>query len=84
VGAREDDVGDARAHRTQRRDAATRVAATQLDVANTTVHLSDDTAVEGTFVVVATGSRARHLGYSADPLLHTIRSRDDLVALEWR
>ena len=58
------------------------VAATQLDVANTTVHLSDDTVVEGTFVVVATGSRARHLGYSADPLLHTIRSRDDLVALE--
>jgi NADPH-dependent 2,4-dienoyl-CoA reductase/sulfur reductase-like enzyme len=58
------------------------VAATRLDVATTTVHLSDGTSVQGTFVVIATGTRARHLGYSADSQVHSIRSRDDLVALE--
>jgi NADPH-dependent 2,4-dienoyl-CoA reductase/sulfur reductase-like enzyme len=58
------------------------VAATGLDVAATTVHLSDGSSVQGSWVVVATGSRARLLGYSADSLLHTIRSRDDLERLE--
>jgi NADPH-dependent 2,4-dienoyl-CoA reductase/sulfur reductase-like enzyme len=58
------------------------VAATELDVANTTVHLADGSSVRATFVVVATGTRARHLGYSADALLPTLRNRDDLEVLE--
>jgi NADPH-dependent 2,4-dienoyl-CoA reductase/sulfur reductase-like enzyme len=58
------------------------VAATGLDVAATTVHLADGTSVQGTWVIIATGTRARHLGYSADHELHTIRSRDDLERLE--
>jgi len=58
------------------------VAATRLDVATATVHLADGTSVQGSWIVIATGARARHLGYSADDLLHTIRGRDDLERLE--
>jgi 3-phenylpropionate/trans-cinnamate dioxygenase ferredoxin reductase subunit len=55
--------------------------ATGLDVATTTVHLADDTAVAGTHVVIATGSRARLLAFSAGRHLHTVRSIDDVVRL---
>lgn len=58
------------------------VAATGLDVESTTVHLADGSSVQGSWVVVATGARARYLGFSADEKLHTIRSRDDLETLE--
>lgn len=55
--------------------------ATRLDVATTTVHLADDTAVAGTHVVIATGSRARLLPFSAGHQLHTVRSIDDVARL---
>jgi NADPH-dependent 2,4-dienoyl-CoA reductase/sulfur reductase-like enzyme len=55
--------------------------ASRLDVATTTVHLSDDTSVAGTHVVIATGSRARRLPYTADRFIHTVRSRHDLTRL---
>ena len=57
------------------------VAATGLDVATTTVTLADGSAVMGTRVVVATGSRARRLGYRATRHLHYLRSRADARAL---
>jgi NADPH-dependent 2,4-dienoyl-CoA reductase/sulfur reductase-like enzyme len=55
--------------------------ATALDVATSTVHLADGSTVQGTFVVIATGTRARRLGYSADDLIHTLRGRDDVETL---
>jgi len=55
--------------------------ATALDVTTTTVHLADGSMVQGTFVVIATGTRARRLGYSADDALHTLRGRDDIENL---
>jgi len=58
------------------------VAATGLDVAASTVHLADGSSVQGSWVVIATGTRARHLNYGADAQVHTIRSRDDVEALE--
>ncbi len=58
------------------------VAATGLDVESTTVHLADGSSVRGSWVVIATGVRARYLGFSADEQLHTIRSRDDVESLE--
>lgn len=57
------------------------VAAAGLDVASTTVHLADGRAVRGSRVVVATGSRARTLPYSAADRVHTLRRRADAVAL---
>jgi NADPH-dependent 2,4-dienoyl-CoA reductase/sulfur reductase-like enzyme len=57
------------------------VRATGLDVATTTVHLGDGTQVAGTHVVIATGTRARQLAFSAGDLLHTLRSRDDVIRL---
>ncbi|HUV58147.1 MAG TPA: FAD-dependent oxidoreductase [Acidimicrobiales bacterium] len=57
------------------------VAATALDVATTTVHLADGVQVAGTHVVIATGSRARHVAYSAGDLALTLRTRDDLIRL---
>lgn len=53
------------------------VAATGLDVATTTVHLDDGSSVAGTHVVIATGSRARRLAFSADRCIHTLRTVDD-------
>ena len=41
------------------------VAATGLDVATTTVHLADESKVAGSHVVIATGTRARQLPFSA-------------------
>jgi NADPH-dependent 2,4-dienoyl-CoA reductase/sulfur reductase-like enzyme len=58
------------------------VAATQLDVDTLTVFLADGTSVQGTFVAIATGTRARRLGYSADDVVHTLRSRDDVEAID--
>ena len=57
------------------------VAAVSLDVANTTVLLADASRVSGTHVVIATGSRARLLPFRAGNLLHTVRTRDDVVRL---
>ena len=57
------------------------VSATGLDVATTTVHLADGSTVRGSFVVVATGSRARRLPFSAGAELHTVRDRDDVIRL---
>lgn len=57
------------------------VPATALDVATTTVHLADGTQVAGTHVVIATGTRARHLAYSVGDLALTLRTRDDLIRL---
>jgi NADPH-dependent 2,4-dienoyl-CoA reductase/sulfur reductase-like enzyme len=51
--------------------------AVDLDVATTTVHLDDGSEIRGTYVVIATGTRARRLPFSADEALHTLRSRDD-------
>lgn len=57
------------------------VAAVGLDVATTTVHLADDTSVAGTYVVIATGTRALRLPYAAGDLVLTLRTRDDVVRL---
>lgn len=58
------------------------VAATGLDVATTTVHLSDHTSVSGSHVVIATGARARRLPFDADRRLHTVRTRSDVARLD--
>jgi 3-phenylpropionate/trans-cinnamate dioxygenase ferredoxin reductase subunit len=52
------------------------VAGVHLDVAASTVHLSDASAVVGTHVVIATGARARRLPLHSD-VLYEVRSRDD-------
>jgi NADPH-dependent 2,4-dienoyl-CoA reductase/sulfur reductase-like enzyme len=57
------------------------VAAVGLDVASTTVHLADGSEVAGTHVVIATGTRARRLSFSADADIHTLRDHDDVVGL---
>jgi NAD(P)H-nitrite reductase large subunit len=57
------------------------VRATSLDAARTSVTLSDDSLVEGTHVVIATGSRARPLSYPGVGPLPTLRSHDDVQAL---
>jgi NADPH-dependent 2,4-dienoyl-CoA reductase/sulfur reductase-like enzyme len=44
------------------------------------VTLDSGEVVQGT-VIIATGTRARRLPFSADAALHTIRTRDDAVAL---
>ncbi len=56
------------------------VAAIDLDVADTTVHLADGTAVAGTHVAVATGVRARRLALTSREV-HTLRTRDDAAHL---
>ena len=53
------------------------VPAVGIDVATTTVHLANDDAIAGTYVVIATGTRARHLKFSADEEIHTLRNRSD-------
>ena len=57
------------------------VPAIGLDVATTTVHLANDEAITGSFVVIATGTRARHLAFSADEEIHTLRNRSDELRL---
>lgn len=58
------------------------VAASSLDVAASTVHLASGEALSATHVVVATGSRARTLHFSAGTQVHTLRNRDDARSLE--
>jgi NADPH-dependent 2,4-dienoyl-CoA reductase/sulfur reductase-like enzyme len=55
--------------------------ATSLDAEATTVTLEDGTVVRGTYVVVATGTRARRLSFGAEDEIHTIRTRDDVERL---
>jgi NADPH-dependent 2,4-dienoyl-CoA reductase/sulfur reductase-like enzyme len=53
------------------------VRAVSLDVEAMTVELEDGKKVEGTHVVIATGTRARRLPFSADEEILTLRNRDD-------
>jgi 3-phenylpropionate/trans-cinnamate dioxygenase ferredoxin reductase subunit len=57
------------------------VSAIGLDVAGTAVQLDDGTTLEGSHVVIATGTRARHLPFSADDKLHYVRRLDDVARL---
>jgi NADPH-dependent 2,4-dienoyl-CoA reductase/sulfur reductase-like enzyme len=57
------------------------VAATSFDAEALSVHLADGTSVQGTRVVIATGTRARYLGYSADAAVNTLRNRNDVEKL---
>ncbi len=52
-----------------------------LDVGSNTVQLEDGSAVTGTHVVIATGTRARRLPFSADGSLLALRNRDDVERL---
>ena len=56
------------------------VAGVHFDVAASTVHLSDASAVVGTHVVIATGARARRLPLHSE-VLYEVRSRDDAQRL---
>ena len=53
------------------------VRANALDIESNTVELDDGSHVEGTHVVIATGTRARRLPFSADAQILTLRNRDD-------
>jgi NADPH-dependent 2,4-dienoyl-CoA reductase/sulfur reductase-like enzyme len=57
------------------------VAATALDADAARVTLADGGEVAGSHVVVATGTRARRLPFSADARLHALRTRADSRAL---
>ncbi len=57
------------------------VSAIGLDAAGPAVQLDDGTSVEGSHVVIATGTRARHLPFSADDQLHYVRRIDDVARL---
>jgi NADPH-dependent 2,4-dienoyl-CoA reductase/sulfur reductase-like enzyme len=57
------------------------VRATGLDVAHSTVQLADGSSVAGSHVVIASGTRARRLPFSADDRIHTIRRLDDIRRL---
>ena len=48
-----------------------------LDVESLVVELDDGSRVEGTHVVIATGTRARRLPFSADAQILTLRNRED-------
>ena len=50
--------------------------------ANTTVHLTDGQSAQGTHVVIATGTKARHLDVRADDRLHYVRRIADVDRLE--
>ncbi len=52
-----------------------------LDIETNSVSLEDGTSVRGTHVVVATGTRARRLPFSADTSILALRNRDDEVRL---
>jgi NADPH-dependent 2,4-dienoyl-CoA reductase/sulfur reductase-like enzyme len=53
------------------------VRAVGLDIESITVELENGTRVQGTHVVIATGTRARRLPFSADARILTLRNRDD-------
>lgn len=57
------------------------VAASALDVEAAAVYLADGRVISGTRVVVATGSRARTLAFSAEKRLLTLRRRSDAQRL---
>jgi NADPH-dependent 2,4-dienoyl-CoA reductase/sulfur reductase-like enzyme len=57
------------------------VRATGLNVQTTTVDLDDGSSVSGSHVVIATGTRARRLAFSADNRIHTIRRLEDIRKL---
>jgi NADPH-dependent 2,4-dienoyl-CoA reductase/sulfur reductase-like enzyme len=48
-----------------------------MDVEAITVELEDGSRLEGTHLVIATGTRARRLPFSADAQMLTLRNRDD-------
>jgi 3-phenylpropionate/trans-cinnamate dioxygenase ferredoxin reductase component len=58
------------------------VGAQHFDVANTTVQLADGALVQGTHVVIATGTKARHLDVTADGRLHYVRRIADVERLD--
>jgi 3-phenylpropionate/trans-cinnamate dioxygenase ferredoxin reductase subunit len=62
-------------------DALFGVSATALDVATTTVSLSDGRVIRGSHVVVASGTRARRLPFSADKEMLALRNLDDVENL---
>ncbi|MGB8196850.1 MAG: FAD-dependent oxidoreductase [Acidimicrobiales bacterium] len=51
--------------------------ATSFDVESGVVVLENETRIEGTHIVIATGVRARRLPFSADDAILTLRTRDD-------
>ncbi len=51
--------------------------ATSLDIESNVVELDDGSRVRGTHVVIATGTRARRLPFSADAEILALRNRDD-------
>ena len=53
------------------------VRAVALDIEANTVKLEDGARIEGTHFVIATGTRARRLPFSADAEILTLRNRDD-------
>jgi NADPH-dependent 2,4-dienoyl-CoA reductase/sulfur reductase-like enzyme len=53
------------------------VRAVTLDIEANVVGLEDGSRVEATHVVIATGTRARRLGFSADNEILMLRNRDD-------
>lgn len=62
-------------------DARFGAPAVGLDVDAARVTLGDGSTVHGTFVVVATGVRARRLPFSAASELHAVRTREDVERL---
>ena len=56
-------------------------AAQQLDVSSRTIRTKSGREVEGTYVVIATGARARRLPFSADNEIFTMRTLDDAQQL---
>jgi NADPH-dependent 2,4-dienoyl-CoA reductase/sulfur reductase-like enzyme len=56
--------------------------AVALDVEATTVELASGMRIEGTYVVIATGARARALSYESSGELMTLRTYDDAVRLQ--
>ena len=56
-------------------------SATGLDLATTSVSLSDGRVIRGSHVVVASGTRARRLPFSADKKMLALRNLDDVENL---
>jgi NADPH-dependent 2,4-dienoyl-CoA reductase/sulfur reductase-like enzyme len=57
------------------------VSATALDLDRLSVSLDDGSRVTGTRVVIATGTKARRLGFAADGRIHYIRRIEDVERL---
>jgi 3-phenylpropionate/trans-cinnamate dioxygenase ferredoxin reductase component len=55
--------------------------AVALDVSASSVELEDGRRLTGTHVAVATGARARRLGYRAEDRIHVVRTLDDVATL---